>query len=227
MNKTEEIEEIVIDSTIEKEIETLKDDEDSFFDIEKEFLRQTEEINTQETEENTIIDEETVEFDTEFEDETPDETPDEIDEEIEEIPAFENQLTSETIADLLANLHNVILPPAIIGIHKKIFFKTGEWEKIQKILLKETKALQKEKNLVLTVEELRAKKRYNAFCDFRDNKAQLTEKEIENLSKAWAHQLQVWGFNNSNINVNPLVQAYGMILLSKGIAIGTDKMTKN
>lgn len=213
------------DAEIEQDLEELKDDED-FFDITKELEKPSLKINN-----NTEISED----DGDFEDDTeviegdfePAEFEDEDDftdeDETEELPKNE-WLNADNISGLIAAAHGAALPPLLIGGYKKIFFKIGEWSKIQSILDKQGKALAKGENFFADKKELKLLKKYHKFCKFRDEGAQLSENQINRLQKAWAYQLNKWGLNDANVNINPMLEAYGSIFLEKGASLAINQV---
>lgn len=211
----------------EENKENNPDVENDFFNLEEDLKIETLPVNITtpgEEEEEEQTDFENVEI--EAEEETAD-FSEEIEEEIEEEEEENrpNFFNAENLAKLLTNGHDLALPFLFGKIYKLTNFKASEWKEIEEILKNEREHLEKNKTYVLTSEEITLKKRYNTYLDFKENKAPLDDEQKDMLQEALAYQLNKMGVSNVNLGINPLLQAYGMISIDKGVDIAKDKIT--
>lgn len=149
--------------------------------------------------------------------------------EVEEPPAKPqpNFINSKTVSQIIANSHQAFLPPLRLYTWKNIFFKKDEFEKAVEINDKIiAAAVDDKKPFKPNEEEKRLVKVYKRFCDYRDNKTELTEEEIENLQAAWAWQLEELGLDDVTVGVHPLFQVYGMLIFKDATNIIGEKWKK-
>lgn len=133
-------------------------------------------------------------------------------------------LDPATLSQLIASFHHSLLPPLLIGGYKQLFFRQGEFQRIEKIIKKAQKKEAKGENYNFDKEELALKVKYNKYCDYRDNKAELSDEQINRIQKAWEWQLRQWKLDNLNLDVHPLMQAYGGLAVEKGADVVVDKV---